>query len=124
MNGTNNGRGYIMLAYGPKGAQKRTFVHVLVAEAFLGPKPDGMVVDHKDRNRSNNDISNLRYITQAENNRNSNHCVEHIPELEGMDQDERNRVLEWIAHRRDGHNRGEKRTKLNVKYEPIFGKYI
>lgn len=43
-------------------------VHVLVAEAFLGPRPDGMFVDHKDRVRTNNHISNLRYVTRSENN--------------------------------------------------------
>lgn len=43
------------------------YIHGLVAEAFLGPRPEGYQVDHKDGNRSNNHISNLEYVTAKEN---------------------------------------------------------
>lgn len=39
----------------------------LVIAAFVGPRPDGMVVCHNDGNRSNDSIENLRYDTQANN---------------------------------------------------------
>lgn len=42
-------------------------VHSLVAAAFIGPCPDGMEVDHIDRDRTNNRASNLRYVTHAVN---------------------------------------------------------
>lgn len=48
----------------------RTTVHRLVALAFLGERPEGMVIDHIDRDKMNNHISNLRYCTQSENNKN------------------------------------------------------
>lgn len=41
--------------------------HVLVAESFIGPKPAGMQVNHKDGNRHNNSWSNLEYVTASEN---------------------------------------------------------
>jgi hypothetical protein len=41
--------------------------HQLVAEAFLGPKPKGKMVHHKDGNPSNNHVSNLEYVTCREN---------------------------------------------------------
>ncbi len=44
-------------------------VHALVAEAFIGPRPEGTVVNHKDHNRNNSHVDNLEYITQAENAR-------------------------------------------------------
>lgn len=47
-------------------------VHRLVAEAFLGPIPDGLVVNHKDSNPGNNRADNLEYITQKAN---MEHCV-------------------------------------------------
>jgi|DEB19_MinimDraft_3_1074340.scaffolds.fasta_scaffold20767_2 hypothetical protein len=43
-------------------------VHSLVADAFLGPKPENCEVLHNDGSRDNNHVSNLRYGTRSENN--------------------------------------------------------
>lgn len=52
----------------PDGSRKRTIgVHRLVAEAFLGPKPQGQVIRHLDGNASNNSLANLSYGTRSEN---------------------------------------------------------
>ena len=45
-------------------------VHRIVAHTFLGEQGN-FVVDHKDRNRQNNDISNLHYVTVKENSQNA-----------------------------------------------------
>lgn len=47
-------------------ASKR-YVHELVAEAFIGPRPQGTEVAHWDGNGHNNHVSNLRYATPAQN---------------------------------------------------------
>lgn len=49
------------------GEQTDALMHVLVAEAFLGPKPDGLEVNHKNRDTHDNRVANLEYITHAEN---------------------------------------------------------
>lgn len=41
--------------------------HLLIWEAFNGPIPNDMVIDHIDGNRQNNKLSNLRLVTQGEN---------------------------------------------------------
>lgn len=49
-----------------KGQTSRN-IHSVVAETFIGPRPDGMVVRHIDGNRYNNAASNLAYGTPNEN---------------------------------------------------------
>lgn len=49
------------------GRGKRANVHRLVAAAFLGPCPDGMLVRHLDGDRANSVVSNLAYGTHREN---------------------------------------------------------
>lgn len=48
---------------------KKFHIHRLVLEAFIGPCPPGHVVCHWDGDPSNNCLSNLRYGTRAENER-------------------------------------------------------
>ena len=43
------------------------FVHHLVALAFIGPKPEGCMVLHRDDDRTNNCIDNLYYGTASDN---------------------------------------------------------
>jgi hypothetical protein len=51
--------------------RKRPKVHRLVAETFI-PNPNNFpFVDHIDRNKSNNDASNLRWVTPTQNQYNT-----------------------------------------------------
>lgn len=45
-------------------------VHRLVAETFLGIPEEKREVDHIDRNKTNNTVDNLRWVTHSENSRN------------------------------------------------------
>lgn len=51
------------------GRGKSRTVHSLVMEAFIGPRPAGSDIAHADGNGGNNRLSNLRYATRSENNR-------------------------------------------------------
>jgi hypothetical protein len=63
----NNGFGYLQVGLYHDGVQHHKTVHSLVAECFIGERPDGYHVDHIDRNTTNNCLSNLRYLTPREN---------------------------------------------------------
>lgn len=43
------------------------YVHTLVAEAFIGKRPQGMTINHKDGNKLYNHYTNLEYITMRQN---------------------------------------------------------
>tara|TARA_R110002167_G_scaffold299102_1_gene503439 strand:- start:412 stop:924 length:513 start_codon:yes stop_codon:yes gene_type:complete len=46
-------------------------VHTLVMHYFYGPRPIGLDIDHINRIKTDNRISNLRYCTVSENQRNT-----------------------------------------------------
>ena len=52
------------------GETKIVFVHRLLAEVFIKNPKKKKTVDHIDRNRTNNDLSNLRWATMKEQNNN------------------------------------------------------
>lgn len=54
------------------GIKKNYRVHRLVYKTFVGEIPEGMVIDHIDGNRNNNNVRNLRCVTVSENCRNPN----------------------------------------------------
>ncbi len=68
INQRKNVDGYMDVTVGPNSFRTTRKVHRLVAQAFLPPPPDDTYeIDHKDRNRSNNDVSNLQWVTHQEN---------------------------------------------------------
>lgn len=73
--GGNNGRGYktVILSGSDSINKKSHKVHQLVAYAFLGPKMAGQEVNHINRNRSDNRLCNLEYVSHQ---RNMKHCYE------------------------------------------------
>jgi len=61
-------RGYrAVCLWDGRGRQRVRPIHCLVAEAFLGDRPHGFVVNHKDGDKLNNAVANLEFCTVAEN---------------------------------------------------------
>lgn len=59
--------GYPTITLYGKDCQRTISVHILVALAFIGPKPEGMEVAHWDDVKTNNRVENLRWATHADN---------------------------------------------------------
>jgi hypothetical protein len=53
-----------------RAVSRKYFVHRMVMDAFVGPCPEDMTVDHIDRDRQNNALENLRYATKSEQDEN------------------------------------------------------
>lgn len=64
-----NLHGYFTVSLWKNNKGKTLSIHVLVAIAFLKHKPNGynLVVDHIDENRQNNNVLNLRLVTNRFN---------------------------------------------------------
>ena len=63
-----NSGGYMTVGLSCKGKTSSHVVHRLVAVEFLENPENKAHVNHKDKNRSNNNISNLEWCTPLENN--------------------------------------------------------
>ena len=64
-----NAYGYRTVHLAKDGHKKSPAVHAVVLEAFIGPRPDGMVGCHNDGDPSNNRLDNLRWDTPENNAR-------------------------------------------------------
>lgn len=60
-------KGYSQVILSGKPLKKFSNVHFLVAGAFLGKRPDGYQINHKDGVKTNNHLSNLEYVTPSQN---------------------------------------------------------
>lgn len=59
--------GYLVVTLRDNGKTKTRYIHHLVAETFIGPRPDGMEVRHLNDIKTDNRLVNLTYGTRTEN---------------------------------------------------------
>lgn len=75
--------GYVIATICLNKKSKTYYIHHLVAKCFLGEKPnEKLVIDHIDQNKQNNNYTNLRYLTQKDNLKNSPHYRSDILETD------------------------------------------
>ena len=78
-----SGPGYRMATLRRRGSVRNVTVHTLVLEAFVGPRPEGLVCRHLDGDPLNNRLENLRWGTPEENSQDSiQHGTHHQTERE------------------------------------------
>ena len=63
--------GYKQVSLSKNGIQKSRYVHRLIAETFIPNPEDLPQVDHINRNKIDNRVENLRWITHSGNTRNT-----------------------------------------------------
>jgi hypothetical protein len=68
---TNHTQGYRQVNVKTDKGFRTRMVHLLVLEAWVGPRPEGMVTNHKNGDKTDNRLENLEYVTQTENMKHS-----------------------------------------------------
>ena len=63
----SDGYKQVRMGIGPTGKFFTKTVHALVCNAFIGPCPDGLEIDHVDGDKTNNRLANLERVTHSEN---------------------------------------------------------
>lgn len=102
--------------------RKKVTLHTLVAELFLGPRPEGHVVNHKDGNGRHNDVTNIEYVTPSRN-------VAHAYEIGLHKRQYGERAPKWIVTnvqreeilflRRNGLAYAEIARRVSLKYHLV-----
>jgi hypothetical protein len=65
--GWTDSDGYQQVDLSAAPRRKTVMLHRVVAGAWIGPRPDGLEVNHRDGDKQNNAASNLEYVTHAAN---------------------------------------------------------
>ena len=79
------------------GERKTVAVHRMVWEAWEGLIPSGYQIDHIDRDKLNNHISNLRLVTPSQNQANVGKRSGNKSGFKGVYRNRRTKKESWIA---------------------------
>ena len=108
VNGSIQNRGYRYFQINRKKKRTNYLFHHLVAYAFIGERPIGLSIDHIDRNKLNNNVNNLRYISHTENMRNTDN---YRTDILSTDKLVRKRFFQKEHDIKRGHNRNLRRKR-------------
>jgi len=97
-----NNSNYLFINLKKDGKRSKGFIHRLLALQYIENKDNKPEIDHIDRNKKNNDLSNLRWVTRLENCHNkTNHKSQLTTEqLEARKDRTRERARIWAEKNR------------------------
>ena len=92
-----NSTGYMQFCVNVNGERTKIKVHRILAEIFIPNPLNKTIVDHIDRNRLNNKLENLRWVTSSENSTNRNLHSNNTSGHEGIGHRRRRGLDKWRA---------------------------
>lgn len=90
--------------------------HEVIWELVYGPIPDGMVVDHKDGNGLNNNLDNLRLVSEQHNSHNQRKKCNNKSGVNGVHLKPDERGGRWIAQWNDLNSKRQQKSYSVSKY--------
>lgn len=88
-------KGYVIYLLCVESKYRLRYAHRLVADAFLGPIPEGMQVNHKDGDKGNPRLDNLEIVTNGENRAHAYRVLGIPPNCNGSGEDSATAKLTW-----------------------------
>jgi len=124
---TESSHGYLIVNLWRDGVKVTRTIHSLIAETFIGPRPEGMEVLHGDGKKKNNKLYNLRYGTSSENKEDSvKHGTCNIASQTGPGERNPNSKLKEadVLDIRKRHADGEATKDIRASYPIVSGSLI
>lgn len=100
-----NHKGYLAVQLCDKGREKTAVVHRLVAEAFIDNPQNKPQINHIDCDKTNNNVSNLEWCTNSENQK---HAFAHGLQAQNFEHPQSKLTLEQVLDIKQNCQKGVK----------------
>ena len=101
--------------------RKKYYIHRLVGTQYI-PNPDNKPeIDHIDRNKKNNNINNLRWVSRNENRKNRPDIIENLSEEQQKERLDKIREYKKEWAEKDRREKGCKlKSEMNLTKDPDY----
>ena len=123
----------VCVSFGSRQKKKLIKTHIAVASMFVPGQKDGLIVNHKDGNKTNNNYQNLEWVTVKENVNHAvtNGLVHRCKKVKclnnGLVFPSINEAANWCGLSQDGHSLREyfsKPSRKTAGKDPVTGERL
>lgn len=101
----------------------KCFIHRLLGKQYIDNPDNKPEIDHIDRNRSNNCIENLRWVSKVENRRNRPDIIENLTEEQKVERLNKIKEYKRLWAEADRREKGVKEKKIGFDKDEYRRKY-
>ena len=117
--------GYMRVSVWKDNKQKTLKIHRLLAEHFIENPHNYTEVDHIDRNRKNNKLNNLRWVSHSQNNHNKGIRKDNKLGIANITQPPRTKIFQYVKTvNHQIHRKSFKTLEEAIEYKKQYEKNI